>query len=74
MKPTASEVAEYAASLGRRIDAERFIDFYESKGWMVGKNHMKGWKAAVRNWTRNSPSVPKGGDNSCYSARKRGAM
>ena len=50
--PSAEEVAEYAAETGRAIDAERFVDFYASKGWMVGKNAMKDWKAAVRNWTR----------------------
>ena len=31
-------------------EAQRFVDFYESKGWYVGKNKMKDWKAAVRNW------------------------
>jgi len=36
------------------FDAERFIDFYSSKGWMVGKNKMKDWKASVRTWLRSS--------------------
>jgi len=36
------------------FDAERFIDFYTSKGWVVGKTKMKDWKAAVRNWLRSS--------------------
>lgn len=35
-----------------------FIDFYESKGWMVGKSKMKDWKAAYRRWSRNN--LPKG--------------
>lgn len=35
------------------IDAEEFFDFYESKGWYVGKNKMKDWKACVRTWERN---------------------
>jgi len=35
-------------------DTTTFIDFYESKGWMVGKNKMKDWKAAVRNWIKRS--------------------
>lgn len=48
--PTTEDVAEYAGSKGLTIDAQRFVDFYESKGWMVGKNKMKDWKAAVRNW------------------------
>ena len=34
------------------MDPEKFIDFYESKGWMVGKNKMKDWRAAVRTWER----------------------
>lgn len=50
-KPTVEEVAAYAAEKGYAgFDAQRFVDFYESKGWMVGKNHMKDWRAAVRNW------------------------
>jgi hypothetical protein len=32
------------------LDAQRFHDFYSSKGWMIGKNKMKDWKAAARNW------------------------
>ena len=36
------------------MDADRFVDFYESKGWMVGKNKMKDWRAAVRTWERES--------------------
>jgi hypothetical protein len=34
------------------VDAERFVDHYESNGWMVGRTKMKDWKAAVRNWSR----------------------
>ena len=50
--PTLEEIKQYCTDSGRSIDAERFIDFYESKGWYVGKNKMKDWKAAVRNWSR----------------------
>ena len=35
----------------KAIDAQQFIDFYEAKGWMIGKNKMKDWRAAVRTWT-----------------------
>ena len=35
------------------FSAEQFFDYYESNGWLVGKHHMKNWKATVRNWTRN---------------------
>lgn len=51
--PTQQEVEEYCKEKGYTIDSERFIDFYESKGWMVGKNKMKDWRAAVRNWNRS---------------------
>ena len=49
-KPTVEEVAQYCKERNNGIDAQSFIDFYESKGWMVGKNHMKDWKAAIRTW------------------------
>ena len=48
--PTLEEVKAYCAEKEYNIDAERFIDFYTSKGWFVGKNKMKDWQAAVRNW------------------------
>ena len=48
--PTVEEVREYCTERGNSVDAEAFIDFYESKGWMIGKNKMKDWKAAVRTW------------------------
>lgn len=51
--PTLDELNAYCGEKGLRIDAQRFIDFYESKGWMIGKNQMKDWKAAVRNWSRS---------------------
>jgi hypothetical protein len=37
-----------------QLDSQRFHDFYSSKGWMVGKNKMKDWKAAARNWLSNN--------------------
>lgn len=48
--PTVDEVREYCGESGKNVDAERFVDFYASKGWMVGKARMKDWRAAVRNW------------------------
>lgn len=52
--PTPENVKEYCREKGYDINAESFVDFYASKGWMVGKNKMKDWKAAVRNWARNN--------------------
>ena len=56
--PTVDEVKEYCLERGNNIDPETFIDFYESKGWMVGKNKMKDWKAAVRTWEKNRTNNP----------------
>ncbi len=49
-KPTIIEIKDYCLERNNNIDANSFFDFYESKGWMVGKNKMKDWKAAVRTW------------------------
>ena len=51
--PTLDDVKAYCQEKGYSLDAERFVDFYESKGWYVGKNKMKDWKAALRNWSRS---------------------
>lgn len=50
--PTIEEIRDYCLERKSNVDANRFFDFYESKGWMVGKNKMKDWKAAVRNWEK----------------------
>lgn len=51
--PTEEEVAKYAEAKGYAdFEVERFVDFYASKGWYVGKNRMRDWRAAVRNWWR----------------------
>lgn len=61
--PSPAEVAEYAQQFASDkgldltaldFDPERFVDFYAQKGWMVGRSHMKDWKATVRNWLRTS--------------------
>lgn len=51
-KPTLEEVKEYCKERNNNINPENFIDFYESKGWMVGKNKMKDWKACIRTWEK----------------------
>ena len=60
--PTLEEVKSYCLERKNNVDAQRFIDYYSSNGWMVGKNKMKDWKAAVRTWERNSfGSAPASG-------------
>lgn len=50
--PEIEEVKKYCEERRNGISAENFIDFYTSKGWMIGKNKMKDWKAAVRTWEK----------------------
>lgn len=51
--PTPEEVNTYCRERNNGIDGSEFCDFYTSKGWKVGKNPMKDWKAAVRTWERS---------------------
>ena len=51
--PTADEVSAYSDEINAGVDGQQFVDFYESKGWMIGKNKMKDWRAAVRTWKRS---------------------
>lgn len=55
--PTVEEVSAYCRERGSNVDAERFVDFYTSNGWKVGKNPMKDWRAAVRTWERSSVTL-----------------
>lgn len=50
IKPTLEEVTDYCTQRKNRVDAQKFINYYEANGWKVGRNQMKDWKAAVRNW------------------------
>ena len=65
--PTLQEVKAYCQERIREghpaVNPERFIDFYESKGWMVGKNKMKDWKAAVRTWENRRKEENGGSSN-----------
>ena len=57
-KPTLEEVETYCRERNNNIDAQHFIDFYDSKDWMIGKNKMKDWKACVRTWEAKEPHIP----------------
>ena len=48
--PTLEDVTVYCRERGNHVDPQRFVDFYASKGWRVGNQPMKDWKAAVRTW------------------------
>jgi len=49
-EPDILEVKTYCLERNNSVNPQRFIDFYKSKGWMVGKNKMKDWKACIRTW------------------------
>lgn len=51
--PQREWVADYCRERGNRVDSEKFYDYYESKGWLVGRTKMKDWQAAIRTWERN---------------------
>lgn len=59
--PSVDEVNDYCNQRNNLVDPQTFIDFYQAKGWMVGKNKMKDWKACVRTWetNRKQRSKPK---------------
>jgi len=59
-KPTILEVKVYCKERNNNIDSEAFIAFYESKGWMIGKNKMKDWKQAIITWEKRSKNKSKG--------------
>ena len=57
--PSAEEIEAYCEEKGFCIDAERFVDYYASIGWRVGKNPMKDWRAAVRTWVKKDTPKPE---------------
>lgn len=65
VKPTLEEVQAYITEKGLNVNAEKFIDYYESNGWKVGRNPMKDWKATVRRWstTETKAEKPQESDN-----------
>ena len=67
--PSLEDVRIYCSDRNNSVDPQRFIDFYESKGWMVGKNKMKDWKAAVRTWEQRDDGKSKKEDD--INARQR---
>ena len=48
--PSVDQVADYCAGRSNGIDAQHFVDYYEARGWMIGKQRMRSWQAAIRNW------------------------
>ena len=66
-KPSFDEVNNYCLERKNNIDANAFLDFYQSKNWMVGKNKMKDWKACVRTWERRDVKTSSTGMSKIHS-------
>lgn len=62
--PTLDEVKAYCADRKNHVNPETFVDFYAAKGWKVGNQPMKDWKAAVRTWEKREQFTPKNGNGS----------
>lgn len=58
--PTHAEVSDYCRERMNAVNVDAFMAYYESNGWMVGKNRMKDWKAAVRTWEQRENRQPQG--------------
>lgn len=56
--PSLQEVSDYITEKGYHVDPNAFIDFYTSKGWKIGSQAMKDWKAAIRTWERREKTTP----------------
>ena len=57
--PSLIEIQEYCKERKNSVSAETFIDFYASKGWLVGKNKMKDWQASIRTWEKRETNGHK---------------
>ena len=58
-KPSLEDVRAYCIGRSNKVDPDQFYDFYESKGWVVGKSPMKDWRAAVRTWEKREKEIPQ---------------
>lgn len=59
LKPSLDDIRAYCISRGNNVDPEQFLNFYESKGWMVGKTPMRDWRAAIRTWEKRQNDSPR---------------
>jgi len=72
--PTIQEVDDYCQERNNTVDPERFVDFYSAKGWMIGKNKVKDWKACVRTWEKNNQGTNKGNNVKTFAEMAKEEM
>jgi hypothetical protein len=73
-KPSLDEVKEYLNSIASPVNAQQFMDYYDSKGWLIGKTKMKNWQAACRTWTNNAKGVENGNNKQRISGNASNAQ
>ena len=69
--PSVDEVESYCDERNNGINPQAFIDFYQTRGWKVGKEKMKDWKAAIRTWENNKKEREATAKPSHYSTVKK---
>lgn len=69
--PKLEDVKKYCTQRCNGVDASRWYDFYSSKGWMVGKNKMKNWQAAIRTWEKPVQNKNKPPENEALNKIKQ---
>ena len=72
--PSVEEVTAYCQERRNGVDAQRFVDFYASKGWKIGKDAMKDWRAAVRNWERRDDHAGRSDSGHGADAAQTGSI
>lgn len=70
IKPTIQEIKDYCFERKNNIDPEKFFNFYESKGWLIGKSKMIDWKASIRTWENNNDKTNQVENNICEEINK----
>ena len=70
VKPTISDIEQYCSEKNISINAQQFIDYYESNGWKVGRNSMKDWQATARRWASNNYGKKKNSKDNAINVVK----
>ena len=71
-RPSIQEINDYCLEKNLQLDAQSFIDYYDSNGWKVGKNNMKDWKATARRWAKPKEQVEMVYDPLVEAAKRLG--
>lgn len=72
--PTIEEVRQYIHEKGYTVDADAWWNFYNSKGWFVGKNKMVSWKSAIATWMRNGNTINYANNTGNYQSVQQGEL